>query len=318
MGNKHEHMRKKKVIPPPPEKKQIPEESIPTENTTPSTEVPDQTLSLQPKPPSTEYKMISLDMIDDPEQAMRSNITPQSVESLVISIKQVGLIEPLVVKPKNGRYEVIAGHRRKYACELANIAIAPCFIRDANMEQTEMIKIHENLYREDVKPSDEALHFKYLIETRKLSPTQISRLISKSESYVSERLAIFDYPPRLRDVLDNGQLSFSVCKEFMRLGDEAKIIEYVHYAVRNGITQDAARKWVQDYKRSLETKPITQNGYYDPHAQQEVIESVAECFFCTEAVKLLEAVPVYVHPQCVGNRMKLLSDNTTPARTTNE
>jgi len=274
-------------------------------------------LTLQPKPPTINYKMLSLDIIDDPEKAMRTNITPQSVESLVISIRQVGLIEPLVVKPKNGRYEVIAGHRRKYACELANLVMVPCFISDASMEQTEMIKIHENLYREDVRPSDEALHFKYLIEHRKLSPVQIARLISKSENYVSERLAIFDYPQRLRDVLDSGQLSFSVCREFMRLNDEAKIIEYVHYAVRNGITQDAARKWVQDYKRSLEHKPIQQAVSYDPHTNQQTIESVAECFFCTTAVKLLEAVPVYVHPTCVGKRMQLLDEDKPAGDTPN-
>ena len=119
------------------------------------------------KPIEIEFKLISTDLIDDPEQPMRSELTPASVEDLVMSIKQVGLIEPLIVKLVNDRYEVIAGHRRLYACKLGRIPEVPCHIRHANDEQKEMLKIHENLYREAIKPADEAKHFDYLIQKHK-------------------------------------------------------------------------------------------------------------------------------------------------------
>src|SRR6266566_9232720 len=117
-----------------------------------------------PKVVDQEFKVIALDLIDDPQQAMRSNVTAASVEDLVLSIKQVGLIEPIVVKPKNGRYEVIAGHRRKFAHEVAKLPTIQCYVRNVTTDQSEMMKIHENLYREDIKPSDEARHFENMMK----------------------------------------------------------------------------------------------------------------------------------------------------------
>src|SRR3990167_6112557 len=92
--------------------------------------------------PEVSFQMISIDLIDDPEQPIRSDLTPASVEDLVVSIKQVGIIEPIVVKPVNGRYEVIAGHRRLFACKIGKLVDVPCYVRRASKEQTEMLKIH--------------------------------------------------------------------------------------------------------------------------------------------------------------------------------
>lgn len=248
--------------------------------------------------PIPQFKIISIDLIDDPERPIRKDMTPQSVEDLVLSIKQVGLIEPIVVKPKNLRYEVIAGHRRKYACELAKIVEVPCYVMSVNNEQTEMLKIHENLYRSEVKPSDEAEHFKYLIEKHKFTPIKVSELIGKSPSYVSDRLAIFNYPQFLRDAMDKKQITFSVARELARIDDLKTMSEYVFYAIRNGLTQEGAHKWVQDFNRSKEQPQITENVYMDPEYNEPVVEHVGQCIYCKENIKLLEADVVYIHPVC--------------------
>ncbi len=264
-----------------------------------------------PAVPEPEFKIIPLDLIDDPERPMRTDMTPQSVEDIVMSIKQVGLIEPIVVKPKNGRYEVIAGHRRKYACELGKIAEIPCYVMHANNEQTEMLKIHENLYRAEVKPSDEAEHFKYLIEKHKFTPMKVSQLIGKSPSYVSDRLAIFNYPPFLRDAMDKKQVTFSVARELARIDDLKTMNEYVFYAIRNGLTQEGAHKWATDWKRSKELPTITQETTYNPETGEGYVESVATCIYCQEAIKLLEADVVYIHPQCRNDATKPASPPET-------
>ena len=111
----------------------------------------------------------------------------------------MGIIEPLIVFPKNDRYEVIAGHRRRYAAELARLAEVPCHVHKVGPEQVEMMKIHENLYRREVRPSDEMQHFKYIMKRLNISPTKLAQLIGKSDVYVSERLAIGDYEPELKE-----------------------------------------------------------------------------------------------------------------------
>jgi ParB family chromosome partitioning protein len=249
--------------------------------------------------PEVEFRMVSLDLIDDPEQPMRSDLSPANVEELVLSIRQVGIIEPLVVKKRNGRYEVIAGHRRLYSSKLAKLAEAPCYIRHATDEQTEMLKIHENLYREDIKPSDEAKHFQYLIDKQKLTPTRIAQLISKSQSYVSDRLAILSYPDFLKEAMDKQEITFSVAREFARFDDLKQMSSAVYYAKRGGMTQEMARKWVQDYKRSKEQPALDENVVTNGVTGAQEIEHSALCVFCKSGVRLIEAEVVYMHGACL-------------------
>jgi len=252
-----------------------------------------------PPPPETNFSLISLDLIDDPERPIRHDLSPESVEELVLSIKQVGIIEPLVVKPVGKRFEVIAGHRRLVASTIADLAQVPCYIVNATKEQSELLKIHENLYRADVRPSDEADHFKYLIEEHKLSPVRLAKLINKSESYVLDRLAIFNYPPELRFALDNGTIKFSIAREFSRLDDLPKMREYLKYAVLNGITSDLARQWVLDYKRSVEPQNKDQQFIHSQNPNTGSIENLSTCIYCQQPINLKEANVVYIHDKCL-------------------
>ncbi len=245
------------------------------------------------------FKSISLDLIDDPEQPMRTDMTPASVEELVLSIKQVGIIEPIVVKPSGRRYEVIAGHRRIYACRLAKLPVVPCYIKHASKEETEMLKIHENLYRADISPADEALHFAHLIDKKKMTPTRIAQLISKSQSYVSDRLLILHYPAFLKEAMDNKHISFSVAREFARFTDLDQMKDAVRYARRGGMTQELARKWVQDHKRNTESPQVLEDPYERSDGEVNTVEHSASCVFCREGLRLIDAEVVYMHTKCL-------------------
>ncbi len=254
---------------------------------------------VEPAAPTIEYKVISLDLIDDPERPMRTDLTPESVADLVLSIKQMGIIEPLIVFPKSDRYEVIAGHRRRYASELAKLAEVPCHVHQANKEQIEMMKIHENMYRAAVRPSDEMMHFKYIMTRLKISPTKLAQMIGKSDAYVSERLSIESYEPELRDALDTGKINFSVAKELSRIGDRNKTIEYLRYAIQNGLTQSGARQWVNDYKTSLETPKQTPVTTYDPASGAFLQKIYYPCIRCNGKYEIQDVTPVYVCGPCL-------------------
>lgn len=247
-----------------------------------------------------EYKIISLDLIDDPERPMRTDLTPESVADLVLSIKQMGIIEPLIVYPRGDRYEVIAGHRRRYAAELAKLVDVPCHIHQATKEQIEMMKIHENLYRREVKPSDEMRHFKYIMTRLKISPTKLAQLTGKSDSYVSDRLGIENYEPELKEALDTGKINFSVARELARIGDRNKTIEYLRYAIQNGLTQSGARQWVQDYKNSLLTPKQTPITTYDPATQTVLQKIYYPCIRCNDKLEITDVVPVYICNPCLA------------------
>lgn len=252
-----------------------------------------------PEVPESYFKMISTDLVDDPEQPMRTDMTELSVEDLVISMKQVGIIEPLVVKEVNGRFEVIAGHRRLFSARIAKIVEVPCYVRTAGKEQTEMLKIHENMYRAEINPFDEARHFSVMTEKYDMSPTKIAQLISKSPQYVLDRLAILSYPDFLSEALMKGEINFSVAKEFSKFDDLQQMSSAVYYAKRGGMTAEMAKKWVGDYKRSKDQPaPTAVISHNDTTGQQEV-EHFAQCVYCRQNVSLMKAEVTYMHHDCL-------------------
>ena len=109
-----------------------------------------------------ELKIIPLDRIFDPEKPLRSDLSPESVADLVESIKKVGIIEPLIVATKDDGFEIIAGHRRLVAAEIAGLVEAPCLIVEAQGMDKEILKLHENLARAEINPIDWAIHLDYL------------------------------------------------------------------------------------------------------------------------------------------------------------
>lgn len=250
----------------------------------------------------THFETIPIANIDDPEQAMRSNMANENIDDLVRSIRQVGIIEPLVVRPKGDRFEIVAGHRRITAAEAAGLIEVPCFVVEASLEQTEMMKIHENLYRVDINPFDEANHYKRLMETMKISPARIAHFTNRGESYVRARLAVLEYEPALQQALAEGKIKLGVAQELSRITETHKLTEMLGWAVGNGITQAVARKWVDE---QLPQNQPTGDFIPDPVSDQNFTpasEQHSKCFYCMQDVRLMEAYTVYVHDHCIKER----------------
>jgi ParB family chromosome partitioning protein len=245
------------------------------------------------------FEVISIDLIDDPKNPIRTDLSPETLQELIASIRQFGIIEPLVVKRVKERFEVIAGHRRLVAAGHADLIQVPCYIFNVPEEEAEFVKIHENMYREEINPSDQAEHFSYLIQHFKLSPAKIAKLIGKSETFVSERLQILSYPEELREALDLGKIKYSVAREFYRLKDIDKLREYLNYAIRSGIVPSLAKQWVEDFNKQQQpaSLPTIQGDEQTeiPHYQ----EQQTTCVYCTETVPLSAAEIVYIHPICL-------------------
>lgn len=252
------------------------------------------------------FQLIPIDQIDDPQLAMRSDLTEESLTDLVLSIKQMGIIEPIIVTPRGERFEVIAGHRRLKAARLATLPSLPAIVKKLGDEEAEMMKIHENLYRADVSPTDEAIYFDHLIKDFKISPSKIAQLIGKSPSYVSDRLAIFNYPPLLRKTLEDKLITFSVARTFARLEDPDKITTFVRYAVANGMTPSTAEKWVKDEQRAREDQPVatTEPGTFMSQGVPE--EPYYKCCFCEEGIDIIDLRPLYAHDACDQSFKKAL------------
>ena len=171
------------------------------------------------------------------------------------------------------------------------------------------MKIHENMYRAAVRPSDEMMHFRYILNRLKISPTKLAQLIGKSDAYVSDRLAIASYEPELREALDTNKINFSVAKELARIGDRNKTIEYLRYAIQNGLTQAGAKQWVNDYKTSLETPKQTPVTTYDPANGTSIHKFFYPCIRCDDKFEIQDVVPVYICNGCLHKTHQEQNEN---------
>lgn len=246
-----------------------------------------------------EYKSIAIDSIVDPGLSMRTDITPEGVEDLAKSIRSVGLIEPIVVKRKGDKYEVIAGHRRLLACRMANLLFVPCKVVDVNDEMVETLKIHENLYREEVNVVDEAHFLEKAMKKLNLDVEGMAQLIGKSETYVIERLKILTFPDYLYNALKEKKIKLGIALQLNRIKDDNIRKQYTEYVIENGATEDVVKIWVKQYKiENQETPPPT----LEEVQRQSEIKSepvlMVECGLCGQKLPLRDAKTFYCHYEC--------------------
>jgi len=245
-----------------------------------------------------EIRQISVDLITDPIAPIRENLTPESVEDLARSIKEIGLIQPLTVRKSNGGFEVVAGHRRLLAAQVAKLAKIPCVIIKTKGQEADIIKLHENLYRQDLNPIDEGRFFQYLKETYELTNDQIAAKIQKSASYVRDRLEIQIYPVGLKSALVSKQISFSVARELVKIDDPLTLKDYTQHSVKSGVTAQVASQWVRDFKLRKTYKKAETSATAEPSIAPEPIKSALTCFACQKELDIKFSRIVYLHPDC--------------------
>lgn len=244
-------------------------------------------------------KMVQLDRIKDPERPLRTNLTPESVDDLVFSIREVGIIQPLIVCESGDDYELIAGHRRLMAAEILQLIEVPAIIVDVKNLDKEVMKMHENIGRQDINPIDWANQLAYLKSQYGLTSAKLSEMTGFSESWVSEHLEILKYPPEVLVAIRNGTLAFSAARELAKIKDKTKREVYVKAAVRGGVTPTMATRWKMEANREEIRQPeelntITSQNYqtYPP-----AIESL--CPVCGKQIPFNEIVTLQVHSDCV-------------------
>jgi len=191
---------------------------------------------------------ISIDLINDPQNAMRTEIDRNALFELADNIKQNGLINPITVRPVGDRFEVVAGHRRLSACKIAGKVKVLCIIRDLNENETFEIMAAENLERADVDPVDEATFLaEFMLRTNK-SVSEVAKAVRRSNNYVESRLCIAQMPDYIREYLKNGLIKLGVALALFQITDERVRRVWVDLAVRDGVSVAQADYWLYGWK----------------------------------------------------------------------
>lgn len=193
-------------------------------------------------------KEIFTDQIDDPEHAMRTGLDRNDLFELADNIKQNGLINPITVRPKNGRYEVVAGHRRFSACKIAGKIKIQCVVRELDDNQTFAVMAAENLERADVDPVDEAIFITKYIEQTNQSVPEVAKTLRRSVSYVESRLAVGSMPDYMKEYLKSGALKLGAALALVQITKEDMRKMWVDMAARDGVSVAQAEYWLHGWK----------------------------------------------------------------------
>ncbi len=221
---------------------------------------------------------------------VRTHIDEKRLESLALSITQVGLINPISLQRRNKKLILVAGQRRLRAFKLLQRIEIPAVIFDANSKLAFGMQVQENIQRESISVIDEGKAFAKAIRTLDISQKQLSVLIAKSESYVTDRIATQKYFPALTRALQNGKISFSVAREFAKILSKMDLDRYLEFAANSGVNPRTARAWVRAYK--LNNKVVEHIELKNESDIDDAVNPnnklVTGCSVCRNAVNLTE------------------------------
>lgn len=136
----------------------------------------------------------------------RSQIAAEDLEGLTASIAARGVIEPIVVRPRAGRFQIIAGERRWRAARLAGLERVPVVVREASDEDVGLLALVENLQREDLNPIEEALAFRRLADAGGMTHGAIASEVGRSRTAVTNTLRLLELTPQVRRLVETGKL----------------------------------------------------------------------------------------------------------------
>jgi len=206
------------------------------------------------------YKSIDVDIIDPPSEVARIEIPEIAIKELAQSIKEQGLLQPILVFKRNERYEITAGHRRWLAKKYLKAKTISCKIVTSSPEMNALARASENLQRSDLTPLEEGLTYQGLVEKYDMPIDQIAKITGISTGIVKRRINILKMPDILMDAVHKRLVSMTVAEEIMRCPDE----EYREYLIQmardHGVTALVARQWVDDRIKELRAKPGVNKG----------------------------------------------------------
>ena len=166
----------------------------------------------------------------------RKNFDEKSLKDLAVSIKEQGIIQPLIVQFKDDGYELIAGERRWRAAQIARLDKVPVIIKDLSDSQALEVALIENIQREDLNPIEEAGVYKRLIEDYNLTQETLSKRVGKDRSSITNYLRLLKLPKIIKEDLIIGNLSMGHARALLALETTEQLLKIRNIAIKKGIS----------------------------------------------------------------------------------
>ncbi len=208
-------------------------------------------------------KTLRLAEIEPNRAQPRKNFDESAISALADSIREHGVLQPLLVRPlKFGGYQIVAGERRWRAARMLGLDEVPVIVRDLSDFETAQIALIENLQRENLNPIEEAQGFRQLQDEFDMKQEEIAKTVGRSRSAVANALRLLRLPDEVQALLIDGSISAGHARALLGFEDEEAMILAAQKAAQGLLTVRQLEKMAQDCDKSAEEIPYVRKDSY--------------------------------------------------------
>lgn len=191
---------------------------------------------------------IDINQIKPNSKQPRKVFDEEKLEELAASIREHGLIQPVILRKAERGYEIVAGERRWRACRIIGIKEIPCIVKELSDEENMLLAIIENMQREDLNPIEEAEGLKQMIDTYGLTQEEVSRSVGKSRPYIANSLRLLKLPEDIAQYLSEGKLSAGHAKALAGVEDEKMQLWLAEEIIKKELSVRQLEKMIREGK----------------------------------------------------------------------
>ena len=212
-------------------------------------------------------KTLRITEIEPNREQPRKNFSDEAITALAESIRDHGMLQPILVRPmEDGSYRIVAGERRWRAARMLGLDEVPVNIKEMTDTEAAQLALIENLQRENLNPVEEAMGFKELIEKYGMTQDAVAKTIGRSRSSVSNSMRILALPDRILNMVEDGELSLGHAKALLSFENEDLIIATAVKAANGGLTvrqvERAAQKSLENEDEQSEKSNRRIDNYF--------------------------------------------------------
>lgn len=208
----------------------------------------------------TVVRDISIDEIDPNASQPRRDFDKEALEQLADSIREAGVLSPILVVENGMRYRIVAGERRYRAARLAGLNTVPCIVRSMTNEQQMEAALIENLQRRDLNPIEEAAAIRSLMQECGYTQEEAARKLGKSRPAIANALRLLNLPKAVTDLVVTGDLSAGHARVLAGLDSEARQLELAHQCVLHGYSVRKLEELAKARPAARQTAPRREAG----------------------------------------------------------
>ena len=210
--------------------------------------------------------MVKISLVEPNRNQPRKMFDKDSLDELTKSVKQYGVLQPIIVKKIGNRYEIVAGERRWRAAQAAGLSEVPVVVRDYDDQKAKEIAIIENIQRTDLNPIEEALAYQGLMNTYKQTQEMISARLGRSRSYIANMMRLLKLAASVQKDLIEGDLTVGQARPLLALRSAAQQVEAAERIKEGELSARQAEQLV----KAMMTKKTKAKDTTEPHDTAEV------------------------------------------------